>query len=158
MLRTIAILFALACTCAGQDLYNVIYEGSLSAAAGAVTIQNKTGSKTTVLRWVSVQCSVACSIYLEKNGTAATSTAVTPTPVNDADAATSPVKFNAYRDSNVGVGTKMSPTYELSAGQILPLDLEDMEIKGANDGKNVTLRIASMTGDYSVHFRVRAIR
>lgn len=153
MLRILAILFATALTCAAQDSYNVIDERTLSAASGAITIQAKaTGGSNAKPQWVSLQCSVACSVYLEKNGTAATTTALTPVAVNDDD--TTVAKFDAFHTSNVGAGTKISATYDLAASQILTLDLAGLVIKRNNNTKNITIRIGTMTGSYKVHLRV----
>lgn len=158
MLRILAILIAFAATCAAQNTYSIIDERTLSGAAGAVTIQQRsTAGRLLQFKWVTVACTVSCNVYLEKNGTAATGTAITPTPVNDSDAGTTP-RFEAFHTSNVGAGTKLTPTYTVQANIPFTFDLDGVELQSPGTTKNLTLRIESMTGSYKVHFQVRATR
>ena len=130
---------------AGEAVFHVTHEATLAASAHAITIQQPaSGSKKVTLQSANLYCENACTVTLEKDGTAASSTAGTVVTLDESrnDSATATVWVN----SNVGSGTTIY-TYVLSAGQQITIDLEDIVMVGDGTGNNVTLRTASTTGD-----------
>ena len=126
--------------------YKALYEASLSGAASTVTVQQPaSGARTVYIKSVYVYCSVACTFTLERNGTAASSTSLTPVSMS----ANNPtVAATAWRTSNVGAGTTISPTYRVGAGdyEFLAFTLGDMVLAGTGTTKNFTVRTNSITG------------
>ena len=134
----------------GQD-YVLTREVALSAAADAVTIQQPASdaarlvqfgglTATGEMRGAYISCSAECSVTLEHSGTAATATTATPSPLPGAPAA----KTTAFVASDVGVGTVIGRyTIPASSQHVVGIGVV---LSGPGTGKNVTLRVASMTG------------
>lgn len=124
-------------------------ETSLSSAAEKVTIQIASGSNRTA-RMVAATgyCSVACTLTLVRDGTAATGTAGTVIKLNSGAPSSG---VSVYHTSNVGSGTTIK-TYTLSAGQEIIIDLGD---KGLIAGENVTLQTSTITGTARIYFQWR---
>lgn len=127
------------------DTYVVVRKSSLSSAAEAITVQLPSGTTRTVaFRGASVDCSVACEVTIERDGTAATTTALSVAKVNG----TSPASAaSAYRSSNVGAGTEIG-RQSVAAGGKLVLDLTN---KGLLAGENLTIKTNSISGDVIVN-------
>lgn len=133
----------------GED-YVVVKESSLSSAAEAITVQQPAATAATV-RFYSgwIDCSVTCTVTIERNGTAATATALTRTPLNNTGSTS---KATAWSGSDVGTGTVIGK-FTLWGGGGVPLGLDGVILTGTGTTKNVTVRIASMTG--TVHVDIR---
>jgi hypothetical protein len=146
LLTLFVCLAGLAVAQVGRD-YAVSYSKSLSAAADAVTIQQPaTGSKVVRFSGAYVYCSAACQITIERDGTAATATAATVVPIRTV----TPVAVTtAFVASNVGTGTVLG-TYNIPAGGPQTFDLSRAGLYGDGTSKNLTVRIASMTGTINV--------
>lgn len=123
---------------------------TLAAAAEVVTIQQPAATAATV-RFVGVylDCSVACTYTLERNGTAASATTLTTVSLNAGSAAS---KALAWSGSNAGAGTVLFRG-SLPAGGGVTLNLSGIVLSGVGTTKNVTLRTNSITGDVKIDFR-----
>lgn len=127
--------------------YSATCNATLSSAATACTVQQPaSGAQNVRLVRAQVYCSVACSITQERNGTAATATAVTIKLVNPdkTDAATA----KAWSASDVGVGTALS-TLPLPAG-LSSITFDGVYLIGSGTAKNYTIRTNSITGDVTI--------
>lgn len=120
---------------------------SLSGAATAVTVQQPIfNGKTTRFHGAWVDCSVACTLTLKRDGSAASATSLTVTKLNSGGAAAT---ATAFYDSNVGAGTSIA-TYNIPAGGGLGLDLSAFYLTGSGTTKNLTLAIGSITGNTTI--------
>lgn len=144
MIRCLSLLTVLAGVLFGQTNYFIAAKStSLSAAAEAVTVQQPaTGSKSVSFIGGYAYCSAACTITLSVGGTAATTTALTPTSLTQPIA--TPVTA-AFHTSNVGAGTTVA-VYDIAAGGSLSLDLTKVNMTGNNTARNLTLKTDSITG------------
>lgn len=165
-------LFALGAVCAGSafaqlDTYTVSYSATLSAATTAISIQlPTTGSYQVEVVEATAQCSAACPIRLERNGTAAaangsTINSVSPVAVNPE---TTPPELqaapnaNAFSGSGIPIGTAVTPTWIIPAGAILPFG-GGRVLSGSGGGTNYIMRIpTSYTGDVTLFFSIRVRR
>lgn len=149
MAKAITTLLLMVALCYGQapkrvNAYTASRENTgLSNSAEVVTIQQPaSGSRTVVFKRASIYCSVACTVTLERDGTAATATSLT---VVKAHSGAATATATAWRGSDVGVGTVVSKHY-IGAGTTLPLDLSAMYLIGDGTAKNLTLRTSAITG------------
>lgn len=121
--------------------YTATRTSTLTSSAEVITIQQPaTPLRKLQFQGAAIYCSVACDLTVERDGTAATGTALAASAVNPLYRAST---VSAYRSSDVGAGTTLA-TYTISAGGTLSLDLADKFLIGA--GENFTLRTASITG------------
>lgn len=144
-----ALLFTLALQ--AED-YVVVKETALTSAAEVITIQAPasgftTGTARMVAGWV--DCTVTCVVTVERNGTAATATALTRTPMNNTGSTS---KMLAFSGSDVGTGTIIGK-FELLNGGGAPIGLSGITFTGNGTTKNITIRISSITG--TVHVNIR---
>lgn len=145
-MKRLALLFVLALCAQAQD-YVAVKETALTGAAEVITIQQPaTGALTVRFKTAWVDCSVACTITVERNGTGATATTLTPSPLNSGTA-----KAKAWSGSNVGTGTVISK-FSLPAGSGVPLNLAGITLVGNGISKNLTIRTSSITG--TVHINI----
>lgn len=130
--------------CAQRGTYTVERKSALVGAAEVITVQLPTAALATSVQLLdaAIYCSVECEITLERNGTAATTTEITPTALRSTDSA---VSAKAYRSSDVGTGTVVS-RYIIPAGSTLALDLSDLALLRKATPENFTIRTASITG------------
>lgn len=139
--------------------FYVDYGGSLSSATQKITIQLPTATAGTRVRLkaAKVYCSVACTATQERNGTAATATALTVNKHNPE--ATGTLTVLAYRSSNVGSAAQTYTVDEIAAGQTLPLTLGPsaegdrvggVYLIGTTGAVNYSIGLASMTGNYRI--------
>src|SRR5205823_1118990 len=124
--------------------YTASRDVTLSAAAEVVTIQapgtsGAQSAKTLYLKSASITCAVSCDVTVERDGTAASTTALTINPLNRLDAAS---VASAFRSSNVGSGTVLS-VVTVAAGTTARYDLSG---KTLNAAENFTFRTSSVTG------------
>lgn len=127
------------------NTYTATCDVTPSGATTACTVQQPaTGAKTVQFIEAFISTAVATDITFTCNGTAASGTAVTPSPNNPSVAAT--VTATAWHTSNAGSGTACGPTLPLSAGAATTLDISDYQMRGNGTTKNFTVRASSMTG------------
>jgi hypothetical protein len=120
---------------------------SLSGAAEVITIQQPaSNSKNVELKSAYIDCSVACTVTLERNGNPASTTETTVVAVNPGEGTAT---AKAYYSSNVGTGTVVSVS-TLAAGSFLVFDLSGMTFTRTNQGLNFTLRTSSITGTVNI--------
>lgn len=129
------------------NAYTIGKSTTLSGAAEVITLQQPT-SGARIVQFVSayIYSSAAVTISQERNGSAATSTAMTPGPVNPdaADAA----KLTAFHTSNSNnASATILPPIHIPAGSSKTLDISWIQMRGNGTGKNYTIRTGSMTGD-----------
>jgi len=115
-----------------------------SATSSVVTVQQAaTGQKTIFFEAAWVYCSAVCSFTLEQRGTAATTTALTISSLNQSPPSTA----TAFRSSNVGTGGYVSTAYNLAAGQTFVLNLSQMFLnQNGGTAQNISIRDTSATG------------
>lgn len=164
MLRVLALLL-IGLPLAAQSLvgcYDVRRTGTLSGAGTVLTIQQPASNAANHdLRIVSVSmwASVDANFSIERTGTAASSTALTPTPLSSTTPAAA---FNAFHSSNVGSGTQIGPTHRFTDGSSAIVVGFDSSAGGIllkwNGGTtaNFSVRLASITGDYDMSIIVCA--
>ncbi len=124
---------------------------SVSGSAKACTVQQPaSGARNVQLVAAYVHSTVAVSLTQERNGTAATTTAVTEASVNPELNVTNTV--NGFTDSDVGVGTVIagSASIKVPADGYVVLDLQDIQMRGAGTTKNYTIRTSAVTGTVTI--------
>ena len=129
---------------AQRGTYTVERKSALVASSEAITVQLPIAATATsaLMMKAAIYCSVECEITLERDGTEATATALTPVPLQNTFET---VSATAYRSSNVGVGSVIA-RYTVAAGLTLPLDLVDIGLMKESAPENFTIRTASITG------------
>lgn len=126
--------------------YEALKQTALVAAAEIVTVQQPAAASRTIYpKEAYVYCSVACTFTVERDGTAATGTALTVISLHASNPTTA---VTAWHTSNVGAGTTVSPTYALGGGaeNWLLIDLTKFVLVGDGTAKNLTVRTSSITG------------
>ena len=142
-MKLLTLAFVLTASLLGQD-FVATKQTALTGAAEVITVQQPAASAKTV-RFVGayVDCSAACSVTVERNGTAATTTSLSVAKVNPSSSQAATAV--AFSSSNVGTGTVVA-TYSLTAGGSRIIDLSRVYMTGTGTGKNLTLRTSSITG------------
>lgn len=134
----------------GQISYVAQKTTALSSAAEVITVQqpNPSSSNRFVdFKTAFVSCSVACTVTLERNGTFATSTTLTPLNVNPGETAAT---VTAWSSSNVGTGSIIQKA-DIAAAGYLVFDLTGINMKPqTGTGSNFTLRTTSITGTVNI--------
>lgn len=135
-------------------------DGSLNSAATTATLQQPaTGADNVLVDQAVIYCSVACSATQAANGSAATTTAGTVTPILPSQLNITPnVKF--FTASNVGTGTAQGGILHIPAGGTAVLCLSPacgnpaQVILGTGSGSaaNYSITIASLTGTVNITF------
>ncbi len=130
---------------AAKPSFSVYHFVDLAAAASVLTVQQPaTGGKRVTFDSATLYCENACVVTLERDGTAATTTAAVEVTldetINTAPTAT------AFSTSNVGAGTTIS-VYRLAAGVTFTIDISNIKMSGNGTTKNISLRTASTTGE-----------
>lgn len=151
------LLFFLATALAAQTpTFTVAKQTSLSGAAEVITVQQPANGAFKRVVFVSgyVDCSVACVVTVERNGTAATSTLVTPGQVNPQLSVGATAQ--GFSSSNVGVGTVLSKISLAASGQTV-FDLSDFVLTGRDNTQNVTIRTSSITGTVDIVIKWREL-
>lgn len=152
-LLSIFVLLALNSLCqqsANPPAYGVTKVTSLTATAEVITIQgNQTAhtplSKFIVFKGFDATCSVACTITLERDGTQATTTALT---INQLNVENLPSTAQAFSSSNVGVGTVVAQ-YSLTAGGQIAINLTGKQLYSGFE--NLTIRTSAITGTTTIN-------
>lgn len=161
MKRLLSIFCLLVGTAGGQTSYDQLFSAykstSLSGAAETVTVQHVASYviggvtySTKPVKFVSayLYCSVACTVTLERGGTAASSTALAIVNVNPRNPNKQSTTSQAYSSSNVGVGTIIN-TYTIGAGNFVSIDLSLSQMLGGV-ADNFTFRTSSITGTAAI--------
>lgn len=121
---------------------------STSATAEAITVQVPVGSaRSAQMTGASVYCSVEAEVTVERDGTVATTTSVTPAKMNSADATPGAV---AFRSSNVGTANRTTARFIVPAGGTVSFDLLEHRL-GA--GENITIRTAHASGTVIINIQ-----
>lgn len=133
--------------CAAQAQISYVLQQTTTLSTGPewVTIQQPTtGGRMVEFKSAYVECSVACTVTLERNGSRATGiTPKTPQPVNPREGAAVAVGFVA---SNVGQGSVLQVS-TVQAGGYVVFDLTGMNLKpNAGNGENFTVKTSDITG------------
>ena len=130
---------------------------TLSANSKACTIQQPaSGARDTQLVSAYIYSTVALTVTQERNGTAASATAVTPTALNPEQVAAATAAV--YEASNVGSGTVLggsAATIAIPATSGVTLELEDIQLRGNGTTKNYTIRTSSATGTVTIILKFR---
>lgn len=126
-------------------------DASLSGSGTTLTIQRPVASGGPqigiYLESAVVYCSVACNVTQAFNGTAASSTAATITPLPPAGA--SPVAL-AFSASNVGGGTAVPGILHLAAGQTAVIDVSAIKLASGGITSNYSFIISTITGTANI--------
>jgi hypothetical protein len=122
--------------------YTATYKYTLSTSAAVFTVQlPAAATKKVRFDGAYVYCSVQCEATLERDGTAATATELTPAKI---DAVMPAAGAKAYRSSDAGAGTTLGGPYIIGAGSSVTLDLKDKRLRSGGD--NLTIRTDAVTG------------
>jgi hypothetical protein len=125
---------------------------SLSGAAEVITVQQPTSnSKRVEFDRAYVDCSVACTVTLERTGTPATTTTLAPLNINTGETA---ISVKAFSSSNVGTGTVLS-VISLGAGSSVVIDMSLMRFEKGTNTTNLTLRTSAITGTVDITILAR---
>jgi hypothetical protein len=138
---------------------------SLTGASTATIQQPATNGSDVILDQIVVYCSVACSVTQAANGTAATTTAGTVTPILPAPANT-PATVKFFTASNVGSGTAQGGITHIPAGGTAVLCLSkscgagaDVTLGyGGGGTSNYSVTIASISGTANITFLIRSFQ
>jgi hypothetical protein len=122
-------------------------EVTVSGADAVFTIQLPAKSEKRVyLQLAYVKCSAACTVQQERNGTAATATAVAPVALNT----TATPAATLYKTSNSTSGAALAPIdLNANAPQVLDMSFSTFA-KNASGVQNHTWRVAAFTGTVRV--------
>jgi hypothetical protein len=125
--------------------YVAVKETTLSGAAEAVTIAQPATASGQVI-WMdlaTVYCSVACVVTVERGGTAASTTALTPTPMSAGLVA---ARAKAFHSSNAGSGAELGK-YRIAAGGEKTISLRGVRLRnGGGATEQLTVSTDAITG------------
>jgi hypothetical protein len=135
---------ALSFQLSAADRYYSAYTDKTAVTSAKLTLQSPASGAANVRpQLVTVSCSVACTIVISQNGTAATTTSGT---VNTLGPWPDSVTL-AYVDSNAGTGTQIYPTILLAAGASRDIDVSGIELGKNSTAKNFSVAIAGSSGN-----------
>jgi hypothetical protein len=134
-----------------SQTYVAVKTTKLNNAAEVVTVQQPaTGARTVRFLGAWLDCSVACTATLERNGTAASSTTLATAQVNPSVGTASTA--TAWSSSNVGAGTVIG-AYSIPGAGGIPIGLTGIDNVGNGTAKNLTIRTNSITGTVDIIFK-----
>ena len=146
-MKKLIFLAALAATAAfGQQLRYSATTGDVTLTGTATTLtiqQAATGTRQINLETITVFCSVACNVTQTQNGTAATATAGTLTPIGNTQV---PATASAYTASNVGAGTAVGAMLHLAGGQTVIIDVSKVSLGKSGTGTNYSVTVSAISG------------
>ncbi len=149
-MRRLLLIAALLVTQAGSQTnanYVARKSTALSGAVETVTVQNpSTGGKVVIFDTAILYASVATDFTLKFGGTAATTTALTPTPLYHSTASTA----LAFHTSNVGAGTTVE-VYTVPAGSTMVIDLSKFYLDASSASQNLSIASSSVTGTVRIN-------
>ena len=132
-----------------ENRFTLIKTTTLAAASEKLTVQQPaSGAKSVFLLSASVYCSVACTATMTRDGTAATTTALTPVAISGIGAPATTT--TGYHTSNVGAGTTISVAHVIPAGATVVFDLSGIHLRGNGTAKNFSIATNSITGDAKI--------
>jgi len=126
----------------------------LAGAGTSATIQQlATNGSQALIDQVVIYCSVACNVTFTANGTAATATAGTVTPLLPSPL-NAVILLGFWTSSNVGAGTSQGGIVHVPAGSSVPVCFSPtcgaatqyQFGPGGGTGSNFTVTVASITG------------
>jgi hypothetical protein len=125
----------------------------VTAASNVVTVQAQaSGMGPSAIQGVAayVRCvTTACTVVIERNGTAATSTAGTFNAVLDSSLAPAATVAKCWTASDVGTGTVLARD-TLIAGESRSFDLSRMKFSGNGTGRNFTIRVTPTSSSQTI--------
>lgn len=133
-----------------DKIFTAIITSTPSSAASVLTVQHPANVNKTYKYWGAyMYCAAACTVALERGGTVATTTVLTPLNANPNNVNAQVSTANCYSASNVGVGSILE-FYNLSAGQFISLDFfqsnnQGLYISPSGILDNITLRTSSIS-------------
>lgn len=128
---------------------------TLAGTALTLTVQKPappsgdlSGGKPVTLESFTVYCSVPCNVTQAYNGTAASATAatVTPIPPNTTVNATA----TAWSASNVGAGTAVPGTIHIGQPGSQAIDVSKVVINGVSTAANYSVTVAAISGTANI--------
>jgi len=127
--------------------FSVFKATTLSGTAEVITLQQPASDGNFIrVEDVEVWCSVACDVTLERDGAAATGTALTPIVQITYGTSTT----NAFHTSDAGVGTVIT-TKTLPLNTIIPIVFNGgLYLAPTSTGSNFTVRTSAITGDVKI--------
>lgn len=146
-MKTLVILAFVAASLGAQTLASFTATRETTGTTEKVTIQQPaSGSRTVVFKEAYVYCSSGCDIAQSRNGTGATSMALTRQPLNPE--AVPSAAATAWHTSNVGAGSAIAPTVTLGSttGYEKTLDLSGIRLVGDGITKNYTVSVTNAGG------------
>ena len=124
----------------------------LSGAAEVITVQQPaTNSRRVEFDRAYVDCSVACTVTLERTGTPATTTTLAPLNINTGETG---ITVKAFSSSNVGIGTVLS-VISLPASGAVVIDLSKIRFEKGTNTTNLTFRTSSISGTVDIVIQAR---
>lgn len=148
MKRLLIALLAFVCAFGQQTTGNYIveYSGTLSGSTEKITVHLPAAQTRVRIKFgtAMIYNSAACDWRTERDGTAPTTTSLTPVKLNSYEPT---AVFTAYRSSNVGTAARVHPTLENLTGTT-PIDLGKEELL---TGENLSIGTPS---NCSVDYRV----
>ena len=131
-----------------QHHYVVEHEAVLAAAPAVTTVQVPANTaRWVVFREAYVWCSVDCTVTVERDGTAATATSLPVKKLNPGATWVATPSSTAFRTSDVGAGTVVSPKIYVTANTQQVIDLAKFVFESGRDAvQNLTIRTTSITG------------
>lgn len=149
-MRKFLIAFVLISAAANaQVFFTAAKQTSLTATAEVVTIQQSTtGAKTVNFSGAYFDCSVACTVTLERSGSLATSTTLAIKELNHEGATST---LTAWSSSNSSGGNVIG-NYNCGGECHMSIDLSKIVFTRANTNDNLTIRSSAITGTFSVVF------
>lgn len=146
-MKRLLLLFLMGWGLNAQIFYSTSKTTALSGAAEVVTVQlPATGTNTVNFLGAWVDCTVACTLTVERNGAAATSTTLAVNNINPGQTAAA---ATGWSSSNVGTGTVIS-RIGIAAGGGVSIDLTKIRMTGNGTGQNLTIRTNSITGTVNI--------
>lgn len=158
MLRRLFLLLLLSLNVYAADqigVYVLYQEASLSSTAQKLTVQ-QIASGTRDIQFVSASmwCNAATTFTLSINGTAATMTTATPTPIAGVAATAT-----GWTSSDVGSGTTVMKYDFLAGANEKVIDLSDFKIlRSAGTSANLTIGTTSITATCRTSIKWRELR
>lgn len=147
MLKFLLVLLSLIKLAEGQVYYSVSKTTTLSGTAEVITVQQPAAGAA-IVRGVGIyiDSSVALTITVERNGSAATTTSLAVANVNPGEAT---AISGAYNSSNVGTGTVITRA-NIAAGGSLTVDISKIIMIGSGASKNFSIRTNSVSGTVNI--------
>lgn len=129
----------------------VVSETLAAAAHQTTVVQPTNGSKRIWFRKATVYCSVSCTVSFVRNGTAPSGSASAPVKATEHVSGAATAALYVGSDTSAGEGAVTHGPWPVSAGSPLTFDLSEWTIGPDGAGKNLTVKVDSMTGTYRLY-------